>query len=166
MFQQRAFREHLHLGDGGETGPDNDVVASVQRRIGANIMGKRMFEEGERSWPEDAPFHSPVFVLAHAPRASWPRPGGTTFHFVTDGIEHALARAREAAGGKDVRISGGADTIRQYLEAGLVDEVNLALAPVLLGSGLRLFDGTRVRLELADARRFTTVAHLRFDVHR
>src|SRR5260221_14359638 len=87
MFEQRAFRELLSLADGGETGPDNDVIAAIARRTGASIVGKRMFDEGEASWPEKAPFHTPVFVLAHASRASWPRPGGTTFHFVNDGIE-------------------------------------------------------------------------------
>jgi dihydrofolate reductase len=167
LFEQRAFREHLHLGDGGKTGEDNRVVERVFARIGANVMGKRMFEEGERAWPERAPFGCPVFVLTHTPREPWPRPGGTTFYFVTDGIESALAKAREAAGARDVRISGGAETVLEYLNAGLVDELELALAPVFLGEGLRLFDGidrTRVALELEAATRYTTVAHLRYRV--
>ena len=100
-----------------------------------------MFEEGEANWPAEAPFHTPVFVLTHERRAPWERPGGTTFYFVSDGIESALEQARRAAGGKDVRISGGADVVRQYLNAGLVNELELALSPILLGEGLRLFDG-------------------------
>ena len=106
--------------------------------IGANVMGKRMFEEGESSWPEEAPFHTQVFVLTHEVRAPWERKGGTTFHFVNDGIETALRRAREAAGEKDVRISGGGATVLQYLNAGLVDELLLSLAPTFHGGGVRL----------------------------
>src|SRR5512147_162590 len=122
MFPQRNFRGILGLGDDGETGDDNRIIGEILRRIGANIMGKRMFEEGEANWPEDAPFHTPVFVLTHERRSPWERPGGTTFHFVNHGIESALERARAAAGGKDIRISGGANVIRQYLDAGLIDE--------------------------------------------
>jgi dihydrofolate reductase len=140
LINQRYFRENLHFGPGGETGPVNDMVRNTFERIGANIMGKRMFEQGERSWPEDAPFHTPVYVLTHEKREPWVRPGGTTFHFVNDGPERALELARESVGGRDVRISGGADVIQQYLTMGVVDELEIALAPVLFGGGRRLFE--------------------------
>lgn len=143
MLGTRYFRENLHFGPGGETGPVDDLVRATAERIGANVMGKRMFEQGERSWPEEAPFHTPVFVLTHHPREPWVRPGGTTFHFVTDGPERALERAREAAGARDVRISGGADVVQQYLNLGVVDELEIALAPILFGGGRRLFEGLR-----------------------
>jgi dihydrofolate reductase len=167
LFQQKAFREHLQLRDGGETGEDNRIVEATMQRPGASIMGKRMFEEGEAAWPEEAPFHTPVFVLTHEQRAPWPRPGGTTFYFVNDGIESALRQAREASGAKDVRISGGASTVLQYLHAGLVDELALDLAPVLLGKGLRLFDGLdthKVAVELVETIPSPLVTHLRYAV--
>ena len=103
-------------------------------------MGKRMFDVGELAWPEEAPFHTPVFVVTHTKRDPWERPGGTTFHFVNDGIESALDQAREAAGDRDVRIAGGAETIQEYLDSGLIDEFSITLAPVLFGTGIRLFD--------------------------
>ena len=140
LINQRYFRENLHFGPGGETGPVNDMVRNTFERIGANIMGKRMFEQGERSWPEDAPFHTPVYVLTHEKREPWVRPGGTTFYFVNDGPERALELARESAGSRDVRISGGADVIQQYLTMGVVDELEIALAPVFFGGGRRLFE--------------------------
>lgn len=140
MFRTAFFLERIGR-PGGERSPDDAVVEQVFARAGAYVLGKRMFEEGEVGWPEDAPFRAPVFVLTHIPREPWPRKGGTTFYFVTDGIESALAQAEAAAGGKDVRISGGAETIRQYLKAGLVDEITLHVAPVLLGSGARLLEG-------------------------
>ncbi|MBL8092839.1 MAG: dihydrofolate reductase [Anaerolineales bacterium] len=140
IIGQQYFRENLKLGPGGETGPVNDQLKHTTERIGANIMGKRMFEGGERGWPEEAPFHTPVYVLTHEKREPWVRPGGTTFYFVNDGIESALEQARAAAGARDIRIAGGADVIQQYLNAGVVDELEIALAPVLFGSGRRLFD--------------------------
>jgi dihydrofolate reductase len=140
LINQRYFRENLKFGPGGEIGPVNDLVKSTFERIGANIMGKRMFEQGERSWPDEAPFHTPVYVLTHEKRDPWVRPGGTTFHFVNDGPEHALELAREAAGSRDVRISGGANVVQQYLAMGVVEELEIALAPVLFGRGRRLFE--------------------------
>jgi dihydrofolate reductase len=134
------FRENLKFGPGGETGPVNDMVRKTTERIGANIMGKRMFEQGERSWPEEAPFHKPVFVLTHEQREPWVRPGGTTFFFVNDGPESALRQAREAAGDRDIRIAGGAEVVQQYLKMGVVEELEIALAPVLFGGGRRLFE--------------------------
>ena len=141
MFEQRFFRENAHLGAGGREGRDNAILEETFTRTGASIMGKRMFELGEAAWPEEAPFHTPVYVLTHEVREPWPRPGGTTFHFVNDGIKSALVQARDAAGDRDVRIAGGGDTILQYLNAGLIDEFTIALAPVFFGSGVSLFDG-------------------------
>ena len=140
VFPLRWFRENLRLGEGGEEGIDNDIARATYERTGASVMGKRMFDAGELSWPEEAPFHTPVFVVTHTRRGSWERPGGTTFHFVNDGIESALSQASAAAGDRDVRIAGGAETIQEYLNSGLIDEFSITLAPVLFGSGLRLFD--------------------------
>jgi dihydrofolate reductase len=140
LFLQRSFRRNLKLGDDGETGVDNKIVEKIFNRTGANIIGMRLFEEGEANWPEEAPFHTPVFVLSHKPRSSWERKGGTTFHFVNDGVENALQQARRVAGRKDIRIVGGAKVIRQYLNAGLVDEFTIHYAPLFLGQGTRLFD--------------------------
>ena len=165
--QQRFFRENLQLGEGGETGQDNRILEETFNRTGVNIMGKRMFEGGERFWPEEAPFHTPVFVLTHQVRSPWERPGGTTFHFVNDGIESALRQAREVAGGKDIRIAGGAHAIVQYLNAGLVDEFAIALAPVFFGEGVRLFDGIdrrKVSPEIVEAIHSPLVTHLRYAV--
>jgi dihydrofolate reductase len=119
------------------------MLRQTTERIGANIMGKRMFEQGERSWPEEAPFHTPVYVLTHVKREPWVRPGGTTFYFVNDGPERALELARKSAGGRDIRIAGGANVIQQYLNLGTVEELEIALAPVLFGGGRRLFENLR-----------------------
>ena len=167
VFQQRFFREIQHLGEGGETGQDNRILEETFNRTGTSIMGKRMFDQGERSWHEEAPFHTPVFFLTHEVSDPVERPGGTTFHFVNDGIESALRWGREAAGGKDVRIAGGANTILQYLNAGLVDEFSVALAPVFFGGGIRLFDGIdrkKVTPEIAEAIHSPLVTHLRYAV--
>lgn len=143
LLKQQYFRENHNFGPGGETGPVNDFVRQTFERIGANIMGKRMFDQGEIAWPEEAPFHSPVYVLTNQKREPWVRPGGTTFHFVNDGPERALELARDAAGKRDIRISGGADVIQQYLNLGVVDELEIALVPVFFGSGRRLFENLR-----------------------
>lgn len=143
MFNQQYFREKLQLGAGGETGPVNDMVRYTFERTGAHIMGKRMFEGGERGWPEEAPFHTPVYVLTHEQRAPWVRPGGTTFYFVNEGPARALELARQAAGSRDIRISGGADVIQQYLNLGVIDELEITLVPVLFGGGRRLFENLR-----------------------
>lgn len=143
LINQQYFRENLQFGSGGETGPVNDLVRSTVERTGANIMGKRMFDQGEAAWPEEAPFHTPVYVLTNEKREAWVRPGGTTFYFVNDGPERALALARVAAGSRDIRIAGGADVIQQYLNLGVVDELEIALAPVLFGGGRRLFENLR-----------------------
>jgi dihydrofolate reductase len=143
LLNQRAFREHLNFGPGGETGPVNDLVRSTMERIGANIMGKRMFDQGEIAWPEEAPFHTAVYVLTNEKREPWVRPGGTTFYFINDGPERALVLARESAGSRDIRIAGGADVIQQYLNLGVVDELEIALVPVFFLGGRRLFENLR-----------------------
>jgi dihydrofolate reductase len=168
IFPTRFFRENLTIGKGGEEGRDNDIVRETFERTGASVMGKRMFDAGERMWPEEAPFHTPVFVVTHEKRDPWERPGGTTFHFVDDGIEPALEQAREAAGDRDVRIAGGGETILEYVNAGLVDEFSIALSPVLFGSGIRLFEGVdagRVALEPVRSEASPRVTHLTYAVH-
>jgi dihydrofolate reductase len=158
-FPQRFFRENLKLGEGGEEGIDNDIARETFDRVGASVMGKRMFDGGEQAWPEEAPFHTPVFVVTHTERDPWERPGGTTFHFVNDGIDNALDQAREAAGDRDVRIAGGAETIQEYLDTGLIDEFSVTLAPVLFGTGIRLFD--RVDPDRLALKQVRTVASTR-----
>jgi len=169
VFEQRFFRERLKLGDGGLTGDDNRILEETFARTGVSIMGKRMFDGGERHWPEEAPFGTPVFVLTRQVRPPWERKGGTTFHFVNDGIERALRRAREVSGGRDIRIAGGAHVIRDYLDAGLVDEFHIALAPVFFGRGTRLFDdvdAARLGLELQRTVPSSMVSHLFYAVRR
>ncbi len=167
VFPTRFLRENLKLGAGGEEGRDNDIVRQTFERTGASIMGKRMFDAGEHAWPEEAPFHTPVFVVTHEKRDPWERPGGTTFHFVNDGIESALDQAREAAGDRDVRIAGGGATILEYVNAGLIDEFSIALSPVLFGAGIRLFEGVdagRVALEPLRSEPTQRVTHLTYAV--
>ena len=168
IFPQRFFRENLKLGAGGEEGRDNDIVRETYLRTGASVMGKRMFDAGERMWPEEAPFHTPVFVVTHEQRDPWERPGGTSFHFVTDGIETALDQARKAAGDRDVRIAGGGATILEYVNAGLVDEFQMFIGPGIVGGGLRFFpDGVRLDLDLIDEHRFDGgLMYLRYQVAR
>jgi dihydrofolate reductase len=169
VFQQRFFRESLKLGEGGETGEDNRILEETFNRTGVSIMGKRMFDGGEQNWPEEAPFKTPVFVLTKEVRSPWERPGGTTFYFVNDGIESALRQARDVADSRDIRIAGGADVIRQYLSASLVDEFAIAVSPMLLGAGLRLFDGVDERsiaLEIVAAIHSPLVTHLNYAVRR
>ncbi|MBK8247523.1 MAG: dihydrofolate reductase family protein [Gemmatimonadetes bacterium] len=143
IVNTQHFREALQFGEGGETGEVNDLVRATTERIGANIMGRRMFDQGEVAWPEDAPFRTPVYVLTHQSREPWVRPGGTTFHFIGEGPLQALDLARASAGRRDVRIAGGADVIQQYLNLDLIDELEIALAPVLFGGGRRLFEHVR-----------------------
>jgi dihydrofolate reductase len=140
---------------GGRTNQDDDVVQENFARTGAFIMGRHMFAEGEVGWPDPPPFRAPVFVLTHTPRDPVAKQGGTTFTFVTEGIDSALAQARKAAGeagDKDVQISGGADTVRQFLDAGLLDELQIHLVPLVLGSGVRLLDGVSPGISLAPTR--------------
>jgi dihydrofolate reductase len=145
----RTFQTMFGRED-GTTGPDDDFAARGIVNLGAWILGRNMFGPVRGPWPDDTwkgwwgdnpPYHVPVFVLTHHPRASITMAGGTTFHFVTDGIEAALKRATGAAGGKDIRLGGGVATIREYLNAGLIDEMHLAISPVLLGAGEHLLGG-------------------------
>ena len=149
FFHTRAWRR-MHGHPDGETGVDNDIAELGFTGVGAWILGRNMFGPVRGPWPdeswkgwwgEEPPYHTPVFVLTHHQRLPLSMAGGTTFHFVTDGIHAALEQARAAAGGRDVRLGGGVSTIRQYLRAGLIDELNLAIRPVLLGSGEHLLEG-------------------------
>jgi dihydrofolate reductase len=149
MLHTRTFAA-MHGGQGGDTGIDDDWAQRSFHNIGAWIMGRNMFGPVRGPWPDDGwrgwwgeepPYHVPVFVLTHHARPPLEMKGGTVFHFVTDGILEALKRAREAARGKDVRIGGGVATVRQYLQAGLVDEMHLVQSPALLGRGEALLTG-------------------------
>jgi len=164
IFGLATFRERLGLGSGGVTGRDDDLVREVFERTGAHVMGRRMFDEGEVAWPERAPFRKPVYVATHRAREPWTRPGGTTFHFVTEGVMRALELAREAAGDKDVRVSGGANVIQQLLHARAIDELTLHIAPVLLGAGVPLFDGLDAQLEIVETIPSDVVTHVRYRV--
>ena len=150
VFPTRTLQKMLFGKEGGTTGIEDEFAARGIANLGAWILGRNMFGPVRGPWPEDSwmgwwgdnpPYHCPVFVLTHHPRAPIVMEGGTTFHFVTDGIEAALKRATAAAEGKDVRLGGGVATIRQYLRAGLVDELHLAISPVLLGTGESLLAG-------------------------
>jgi len=153
FFPTRSFQA-MHGGQGGETGMDEAMAAQGFEGVGAWIIGRNMFGPVRGPWPdeswrgwwgEEPPYHVPVFVLTHHARPVLKMAGGTEFHFVTQGFEAALARAREAAGGKDVRLGGGVATVRAYLRAGLVDEMHVALRPVLLGAGEALWQGIDLR---------------------
>jgi len=149
FFRTRTWTR-MHGGEGGETGVDDDIAAQAFDNIGAWIMGRNMFGPVRGPWPDETwrgwwgdepPYHTPVFVLTHYPRAPFAMKGGTEFRFVTDGIHSALEQAKKAAAGRDVRIGGGASTIREYLQAGLIDELHLVISPVLLGKGEPLLQG-------------------------
>jgi dihydrofolate reductase len=174
-FPLREFQQ-MHGGDGGEVNASSTVVQERWANIGATIMGRNMFGPVRGPWPdeqwrgwwgEDPPYHHPVFVLTHHPRQPFEMDGGTTFHFVSDGIASALAQAKDAAQGRDVWLAGGASVVNQYLAAGLVDEIDLSIAPVILGGGARLFDGldhealalTQVRVVDAPG-----VAHIKYEL--
>lgn len=153
FLRTRTF-QRMHGGEGGETGIDDDLAAQGFDGIGANILGRNMFgpirgpwldDEWKGWWGEEPPYHTPVFVLTHHPRAPLTMKGGTEFRFVTDGIESALEQAKEAANGLDIRLGGGVSTVRQYLQAGLVDDLHLVISPVLLGRGEHLFHGLDLR---------------------
>ena len=178
MFRTRMWAEMTGDRNGGETGVDDDFAHAGNENVGATIMGRNMFgpirgpwtdEDWRGWWGAEPPYHHPVFVLTHHAHDPIPMEGGTTFHFVTAGIEHALAAATDAADGKDIRLGGGVSTIRQFLAAGFVDELHLPLSPILLGSGERLLDGDDVAaaLEALGPPTFTIgthgdVVHLRY----
>ena len=149
IFPTRMFQNMYGKSDGAE-GTDNDFAERSFENLGAWIMGRNMFGPVRGSWPNDdwkgwwgenPPYHVPVFVLTHHARESVSMKGGTVFHFITDGIESALEKARKTANGKDIRIGGGTSTIRQFLQAGYIDEMHLAFAPVFLGAGEHFFEG-------------------------
>jgi dihydrofolate reductase len=174
----RSWREP-HGREGGETGPEDDAFRERVERIGATVMGRKMYSGGAGPWEDDPnaggwwgddpPFHHPVFVVTHHARDDRPMEGGTTFSFVTEGVEAAVRRAVEAAGGKDVAIGGGADVAQQCLRAGLLDEICLHVAPVFLGGGTRLFEGIpagQARLSSGTVSESSGVAHLIYSVAR
>jgi dihydrofolate reductase len=167
MFNQEAFKKR-HDGEGGEDNNiNNDVIQKIFDRSGACVMGKRMFDEGEANWPENAPFRMDVFVLTHERRELWKRPGGTTFYFVNDGIDSAMNKAKKSAKEKDVRICGGGDTIQQYLNAGYVDEFCIHVAPIILVKGLKLLDKIekdKFTIEIEKALNSDSVTHLFYKV--
>jgi dihydrofolate reductase len=176
-FAARSWRE-AHGLSGGETNADSEVIEESVGDAGATVMGRRMFSGGEGPWEDDPnadawwgdepPFHHPVFVLTHHAREPVTKQGGTTFTFVTDGIESALEQARAAAGDKNVAVGGGANVAQQYLRAGLLDEVQIHLAPVLLGDGVRLFEDhlgpERCEIECTRVIESPAVTHLRYRV--
>jgi dihydrofolate reductase len=171
MIATRGWREMVGE-EGGDEGVDNQFFHAGEDNIGATIMGRNMFgpirgdwgdDEWKGWWGPNPPYHHPVFVLTHHPHEPIPMEGGTTFHFVTGGIEVALERAYDAAGGADVRLGGGASTVQQYLRAGLVDDLHVAISPILLGGGERLFDdvGDLPGYETADFVVSPKAAHVR-----
>jgi dihydrofolate reductase len=165
-----------HEQEGGEQNASSRIIAETLANIGAGVMGRNMFgpvsggDWGDGRWKgwwgDDPPYHNDVYVLTHHPRGPVVMEGGTTYHFVTDGIERALERAKEAAAGQDVRLWGGADVINQYLAAGLLDELELHIVPILLGGGARLFEGLGgdVRLEQVRAVEAPGVTHVKYRV--
>jgi dihydrofolate reductase len=176
VFPLAAWRQS-HGQEGGEVNESNRIVEDSVENVGAAVMGRNMFgppgggpwgdEQWTGWWDEDPPYHYPVFILTHHPRDPLVMKGGTTFHFVTDGIESALEQARDAAGGKDVVLWGGAQVINQYLAAGLLNELELHVVPVVLGDGARLFDNlgdAEVKLEQLWAIEAPGVTHLTYRV--
>ncbi|HSI12457.1 MAG TPA: dihydrofolate reductase family protein [Chthoniobacter sp.] len=173
FFPTRVFQK-MRGSDAGTTGIDNEFAEKGLEGVGAYIMGRNMFGPIRGEWPDDQwkgwwgenpPYHTPVFVLTHHARPSIEMEGGTTFHFVTDGIHAALQRAREAAGGLDVRIGGGVATIRQYLQAGLIDHLHLVMSPLLLGGGESLFAGIDlVKLGYKCSSHMASPAALHFEI--
>ncbi|MDQ0404566.1 MULTISPECIES: dihydrofolate reductase family protein [unclassified Streptomyces] len=160
-----SWRERQGL-TGGDENRDSELVREWFDATGAVVMGRTMYDLGEEFWGDNPPFRTPVFVLTHRPRPTLVKEGGTTFHFVTEGFRSALERAEAAAGDRNVDIAGGADTVRQYLAAGLVEELQLHVVPVLLGGGLRLFEGLgdagRRDLEQVGAVETPLATHLKY----
>ncbi|WP_339877442.1 dihydrofolate reductase family protein [uncultured Algoriphagus sp.] len=168
MFKQKAFWKHIKMKGGTESGEDGNLIDSVFARTGAYIMGKRMFEEGEVVWEEDL-YEADVYVLTHEKREPWIQNGSTRFYFINDGIESALEKARQSANGKDIRIQGGAETIQQFLNAALVDEFFIHIAPVFLGKGIRLFEAMNpdiYDIEITEVIPSDLTTHLRYRLKR
>jgi dihydrofolate reductase len=174
IFATESWRAQ-HGQEGGERSADSEVARAAMQGVGAYIMGRKMFGGGDGPWDEawrgwwgeDPPFHVPVFVLTHHARDPLPMEGGTTFHFVTDGIESALEQARAAAGDRNVSIAGGASALQQYLAAGLLDELHLHIVPIILGSGERLLENVGdPRLEPVEVVASPAVTHVKYRVAR
>lgn len=168
VFDLASWRERQGI-EGGEHNDDSEVVREEQARTGAYIMGRRMFDFGEEPWGDDPPFRAPVFVLTHREREPVMKEGGTRYTFVTDGVGSAIRQAKAAAGDKDVFVSGGAGAVQAVLAAGLLDEIEVHLAPVLLGEGVRLFDhigNAPIELERTRVIASSGTTHIRFRVIR
>jgi dihydrofolate reductase len=164
VFELASWRERHGLA-GGKSNRDAEVLDEAFRNVGAVVMGRRMFNHGEKPWGHNPPFHMPVFVVTHKSRSAVTKEGGTTFNFVTHGIESALEQARAAAGAKDVSVAGGANMVQQFLKTGLLDEIQIHLVPVLLGNGRRLFEHAgNIELEPSRVIESTGVTHLRYRV--
>ena len=166
MYKQKSFWKFLGMEGGTEEGFDNDLLKETFERTGAYIMGKRMFDEGEANWPEDI-YKAPVYVLTNEKRDPWIQKGSTTFYFINDGINSALEKAKANSKGKDIRIQGGADVIQQFLNAGLIDEFNLHMSPIVIGSGIRLFDKLDrkiFKVELVEVHERPEVIHMKYRV--
>jgi dihydrofolate reductase len=173
MFDLPSWREPHSVdprtgdpfADGSETNPSDAVVAEQFARLGAVVMGRRMFDGGEGPWGENPPYHVPVFIVTHRARETVTKEGGTTYTFVTDGVASAVVQAKAAAGDNNVWVPGGAQIIRELLQAGMLDEVQIHLVPVLLGQGRRLFDqshGQVLELECTRVIASPGVTHLRY----
>ncbi|MEP6713826.1 MAG: dihydrofolate reductase family protein [Ferruginibacter sp.] len=163
MYTQKAFL-NMQGEKGGEDGSDNKLIDESLARTGSYIMGKRMFEEGEPNWPEDL-YKTDVYVLTHEKREPWVQKGTTVFYFLNDGIEGALAKAKKSAKEKDIRIQGGVNIIQQFLNAGLVDDFIIHLTPVVLGSGIRLFDTidkTKYEIEISEVIPSKLTTHIKY----
>lgn len=165
LYDLASWRQPHGL-TGGQINPDSEVLDESFRATGASVMGRRLFDLGEEPWGANPPFHMPVFVLTHRPRERLTKEGGTTFTFVTDGIESALSQAKAAAGDKDVTVAG-ANVAQQYLRAGLLDEIQIHLVPILLEGGIRLFENTgpkQIELEGTRVVESPAITHFRFTV--
>ena len=167
MYDLKAFREP-HGEAGGTTNRDSEILDEAMKRSGASILGRRMYDLAD-GWGDNPPFHEPVFVLTHEAREPLAKAGGTTFTFVTDGVESAMNQARDAAGGRDIAVRGGAKTVQGFLAAGLLDEIQVHIVPILLGRGIRLFDELEpapVKLRTTRVVESPTVTHLRYVVEQ
>jgi len=166
VYDLASWREPHGLA-GGKTNRDSEILEESFKAAGSFLMGRRMYNLGERYWGDNPPFHAPVFVVTHEPKQKADKAGGTSFIFVTEGIDSALKQAKEAAGNKDVSVSGGASIVQQFIKAGLLDEIQIHLVPVILGEGRRLFEqmgSEHIELETTRVIESPAVTHLRFRV--
>ncbi|WP_205600683.1 dihydrofolate reductase family protein [Gracilibacillus sp. YIM 98692] len=168
VYQLESWRKQHHL-QGGDRNLDSKIIEEQAKRTGAVVMGHRMFQHGEKFWGEHPPFHVPVFVVTHYFRESERKEGGTSYHFVTDGLQTAIEKARIEAGTLDVAIAGGADVIQQAIKEKLLDECQLHIAPVFLGDGVRLFEGIdefESNWKPVDVKASPTVTHITYQIRR